>query len=99
MPIRLLHTSAAAALAAAALLVLGGPAPAPAAYPGANGLVAFTSTQSGARHIFVSGPGGLRDLTAPAAPATETQPKFSPDGRSIAFVRATSGAQIFVMAA
>lgn len=85
-------------LAAGALAL---PAAAPAAYPGTNGQVAFTSTQDGgARHIFVTTPAGIVDLTGATSSASEIQPKFSPDGREIAFTRLASGlrnSEIFVM--
>jgi Tol biopolymer transport system component len=90
--------------ATAALLlsaVLLAPCAASAAYPGANGEIAFTSTQDGgARHIFVATAAGLRDLTGASSSAFETQPKFSPDGREIAFTRQGPGlpnTEIFVM--
>jgi len=87
------------ALTAGALAL---PATAPAAYPGASGEIAFTSTQDGgARHIFVARAGVITDLTDLAS-ASETQPKFSPDGREIAFTRMAPGlpnSEIFVMAA
>jgi Tol biopolymer transport system component len=74
-----------------------------AAYPGVNGEIAFTSTQDGgARHIFVATQTGTTDLTGATSPAIETQPKFSPDGREIAFTRAGPGLpnpEIFVMSA
>lgn len=79
------------------------PGAAPAAYPGANGELAFTSTQDGgARHIFVARGAGIVDLTGPASAATEVQPKFSPDGREILFTRSAPGlsnTEIFVMSA
>jgi Tol biopolymer transport system component len=79
-------------------------APAQGAYPGVNGRVAFTSTQdAGARHIFVTtAAGGIVDLTGARSPATDTQPKFSPNGREIVFTRSAHGlpnSEIFVMSA
>lgn len=95
------RSAAIAALVAGALLLLPA-APAPAAYPGANGAIAFTSNQDGgARHLFITTAGGLTDLTGATSPATETQPQFSPDGRQIAFTRSDPGhlpnAEIFVI--
>lgn len=90
---------AALMLSAAALV---SPAAAQAAYPGANGMVAFTSTQDGARHIFIQRSGHLLDLTGVSSSAAETQPKFSPDGREILFTRGGPGlpnTEIFVMSA
>ena len=87
------------ALGAALLLgALALPAGADAAYPGANGAVAFVSGQ----HIWVTTPTGLTDLTGTGSSFHETQPKFSPDGRTIAFTRGGSGlpnSEIFVMSA
>lgn len=91
----------ATALAAAAALAIAA-APASAAYPGANGNLLFTSTQDGARHIFVKTMTGIRDLTGVNSAAAETQPEFSPNGKRIVFTRLTSGlpnTEIFVMSA
>jgi Tol biopolymer transport system component len=86
-------------LSAAALAL---PGAAPAAYPGTNGQIAFTSTQDGgARHIFVTTPAGITDVTGASSSATETEPRFSPDGREIVFTRLAAGqpnGEIFVMA-
>jgi Tol biopolymer transport system component len=93
--------ASALALALATTLALAGAAS--AAYPGANGEVAFTSTQDGgARHIYVQTASGITDLTGASSAAIETQPKFSPDGRELAFTRAGQGlpnTEIFVMSA
>jgi Tol biopolymer transport system component len=95
------RTVAIATLLAAGALAL--PGAAPAAYPGANGELAFTSTQDGgARHIFVDGAAGIVDLTGASSSASELQPKFSPDGREILFTRFAPGlsnSQVFVMGA
>jgi len=90
-----------AALATGAMVLLP-TAPAPAAYPGANGAIAFTSNQDGgARHLFLTTATGLTDLTGATSSASETQPQFSPDGRQIAFTRSDPGhlpnAEIFVI--
>jgi Tol biopolymer transport system component len=92
------------ALTIATLLSAGAlalPGAAPAAYPGADGELAFTSTQDGgARHIFVDSAAGIVDLTGASSSASELQPKFSPDGREILFTRFAPGlsnSQIFVM--
>jgi dipeptidyl aminopeptidase/acylaminoacyl peptidase len=91
----------AALMVAAAAAAL--PTAAPAAYPGVNGAVAFTSTQDGgARHIFTRRSGQLVDLTGVSSSVSEIQPKFSPDGREIVFTRLATGlpnAEIFVMSA
>jgi len=92
--------SLASAAAAVAALALAGPAG--AAFPGANGEIAFTSTQDGqTRHIFVFGQGALTDLTGATSTASESQPEFSPDGRQIVYTRGDPGHlpnnEIFVM--
>ncbi|MGH2858290.1 MAG: TolB family protein, partial [Solirubrobacteraceae bacterium] len=87
------------ALAALMLVDAGSAA---AAYPGADGEVALTSTQDGPRQIFVAGSTGIRNLTGVGSAAQETQPKFSPDGREILFTRSApglAGSQLFVMSA
>jgi Tol biopolymer transport system component len=95
------------ALTIATLLSAGAlalPGAAAAAYPGANGELAFTSTQDGgARHIFVDSAADIVDLTGASSSASELQPKFSPDGREILFTRyappGLSNSQVFVMSA
>jgi TolB protein len=76
---------------------------APAAYPGANGKLVFTSVQDNqTRHIFVTARGGAQDLTGAGSSAAEAQPEFSPNGKKIVFTRAAHGlpnTEIFVMSA
>jgi hypothetical protein len=86
------------ALAALLLSTLALPGGARAAYPGRNGAVAFVSGQ----HIWVTTAAGITDLTGTGSAFHETQPKYSPDGRTIAFTRGGSGlpnSEIFVMSA
>lgn len=84
-------------------LSVAAPGAAMAADRGANGAVAFTSTQDGgARHIFVAGPTGITDLTGVSSPADQLQPRFSPDGREILFTNEAPGlpnSEIYVMGA
>lgn len=84
-------------------LSLAAPGAATAADRGANGLLAFTSTQDGgARHIFVAGSSGITDLTGVSSPADQLQPRFSPDGREILFTNQAPGlpnSEIYVMGA
>lgn len=87
-------------LAGAIALLASGSAP--AAYPGVNGRLLFTSTQHGARHIFVTTRAGIEDLTGARSPLSETQPEYSPSGRKIAFTRWGTrfpNGQVFVMRA
>lgn len=84
--------------------VLLQPTSALAARAAVNGALAFTSTQDGgARHIFVADAGGVRDLTGVHSTATETQPRFSPDGHELVFTRSDPGrlpnTEIFAMSA
>jgi Tol biopolymer transport system component len=87
-------------LSASALALPGAAA---AAYPGANGYLAFTSTQDGgARHIFLDRAGDVVDLTAAWSSGWEIQPRFSPDGREILFTGMEHGlpnTELFVMGA
>lgn len=72
-----------------------------AAYPGANGAVVFVSFQTGHSHIYITASGGIRDLTGAHSTALDAGPKFSPNGRMIAFTRINHGhlpsSEIFVM--
>ena len=90
------------ALIAMLALALGIATGAQAAFPGANGTLAFTSTQDGgARHIF-TGTTAITDLTGASSAAVDTQPEFSPDGRALVFTGSGQGlpnSEIFVMSA
>jgi cysteine-rich repeat protein len=74
-------------LVTAAWLVGSGAAPAGAAFPGENGLIAFRSERSGNLDIWVMAPDGtgLRNLTE--SPEDEYEPQWSPDGKRIVFRR------------
>jgi Tol biopolymer transport system component len=82
--------------AALLLAVLALPSAALAAYPGANGEVAFVTGE----HIWAQDASGLKDLTGTGSSFRDGSPKFSPDGTKIAFVRSGGGvpsSQIFMM--
>jgi TolB protein len=84
---RLLATSALPALLLLGL-GLGAPAEAAAAFPGANGLIAFESHRRGANsdiHVMNPDGSGRRRLTH--GPASDHTPAGSPDGRRVAFER------------
>lgn len=97
-------SAALAAMVVGGVIIVGQPAPAYAAFPGANGRIVFTSTQDGGtRHIFTTTGHGILDLTGPTSPASETQPEFSPDGHELVFTRydpaQLPNTEIFVMTA
>ena len=63
-----------------------GVAPALAAFPGANGKIAFTSDRAGSADIWAMSPngGGLVNLT-PDSPSDDALPNWRADGRKIVF--------------
>ena len=69
-----------------------------ASFPGENGKIAFVKERPGSvRHVYLINAGGshLRRLTH--SDRAEDQPSWSPDGRTIAFVRNVGGdSEIFV---
>jgi Tol biopolymer transport system component len=70
-----------------------GAIPASAAYRGANGVIAFTSTRTGASQVWVRAANGTEKLLTTATGGA-VAPSFSPDGSRIAYA---SGADIWVM--
>lgn len=79
-------------------------APAPdalAAFPGGNGRLVFRSSRSGVANLYSLNAKGKNQLRV--TDGTDTSPASSPDGRSIAFVRAIGGSaakqRVFVSAA
>ena len=82
-----------APLLAAVALSLASVAPAHAAFPGTNGLIAFSHGECGGstctRDVYTVSPGGT-DLTKLTSFEDARAPAFSPDGGRIAFARATS---------
>ena len=71
------------------------PASGRAAFPGANGLIAFDS-----RQIVVMNPDGTNRTQLTNTPQSSTDPSFSPDAKKLAFVRRRevgSGTDIFTI--
>jgi Tol biopolymer transport system component len=68
------------------LCLLGLVAPAHAAFPGANGRIAFNSTRGGNADIYSINQDGSGETRLTDDPAADTEPAWSPDGTKIAFV-------------
>jgi hypothetical protein len=71
-----------------ALVMLAVPASAPAAFPGQNGKIAFSSVQDGDSEIYTINPdgSGLQQLTNNTI--ADFAPNWSPSGQGIVFLRA-----------
>jgi TolB protein len=73
-------------------------APVEAAFPGANGKIAFASSRDGNFEIYVMNADGTGETNLTNNAATDSQPAFSPDGTKIAFMSARDGNdEIYVM--
>src|SRR6266511_1713803 len=73
-------------LLATTLLSLVFVASAPAAFPGQNGRIAFTSRADGNTAIYSVNPDGTDRLNLTNRPAADGNPSWSPDGHKMAFV-------------
>jgi Tol biopolymer transport system component len=78
------------ALLLAVLATGGSPAPG-AAFPGANGRIAYASSQGGNWDIYSMNADGSGQIRLTTDPGADTQPSFSPDGTKIAFASNRSG--------
>jgi Tol biopolymer transport system component len=71
-------------------------APADAAFPGANGKIAFSSNSE----VYVMNPDGTGPVNVTNNPSFDANPAWSPDGMKLAFTSGRDGdAEIYVMAA
>jgi WD40-like Beta Propeller Repeat len=69
----------------AALVLLIAPPPAQAAFPGANGKIAFYTDRDGNNEIYTMNPDGSAPTRLTNNPAFDALPHWSPDGTKIAF--------------
>ena len=72
------------------LLLAVNPTPVGAAFPGANGLIAFASDRSGSWELWTMDPDGSNETQLTHLPGSQ-MPAFSPTGNDIIFVRANAG--------
>jgi hypothetical protein len=87
-------------MAAAVLWISGGAEPSYAAFPGANGRIAFVSERDGNAEIYAMNPDGSQQRNLTNNPAADRSPTWSPDGSQIAFWSDRGGAGgLFVMGA
>ncbi len=92
------HVLIAVATTSLAGMSLVTPAPAAAAFPGSNGLIAFQSSRASDNYdIWVMDGGGGSAARLTTDPAEDTDPAFSPDGSKIAFQRYDGGGDVYVM--
>jgi len=86
-------------LVALAVISPAGPPPAGAAFPGANGRIAFVSDRDGDTEVFTMNPDGSDLTNLTNNDIGDGGPAWSPDGARIAFSRTTDGieSEIYVM--
>ena len=71
-----------------------GPQPAQAAFPGANGRIAFSSNRDGDHEVFIMNADGSGVINLTNNDVKDADPAWSADGTNIAFVRDTSGMEL-----
>src|ERR1700736_4842442 len=87
------HTVARLALAGCLVALAGSARSAPAAFPGANGKVAFTAVGAGRSTIEVVGERGGRPNVLVRLPGSSA-PAWSADGNRLAFVNASADGSV-----
>ncbi len=86
------------ALLATSVTEVASPPVGNAAFPGANGKIAFYSVRDGNGEIYVMNADGSAQARLTNTPAGEVYPKWSPDGTKIAFMSNRDGnSEIYVM--
>src|SRR5688500_7990449 len=68
-----------------------------AAFPGANGKIAFQSDRDGNPEVYVMNSDGSGQTRLTNEPRSDVEPAFSPDGTRIAFVSQRNGGGLHVM--
>lgn len=91
-PLVVIVTMLAAALAAA-VLADSGVSPARAAFPGANGKIAFSSDRDANSEVYVMDADGSGQTNLSNNPAFDEAPAWSPDGTQIVFTSDRDGNQ------
>jgi TolB protein len=75
-----------------------GALPAPAAFPGANGQIAFQTNRDGNYEIYSMNPDGSSQTDLTNNPASDAHPAWSPDGTKIAFQTERDGnSEVYAM--
>jgi hypothetical protein len=82
---------------AVAVLALLLPSAAHAAFPGANGDIAFTRDSGGAQKVWAKAPGGAERKISNGG-WREREPAYSPDGQRIAYVSHEGGRSVRIPA-
>jgi Tol biopolymer transport system component len=79
------------AMALLSMVVLAFPTAGGATFPGVNGEIAFDSNRDGNEEIYVINPDGTGETRLTNDPASDHNPRWSPDGTKIAFNSSRAG--------